>query len=143
MAGSAALKYDLAERDERMSYFRKNVHLLAHGLNKIEGIRCLEPTGTFYLFPSVAKVCNKLGITSHGLAMFLLQGADPDIGVASLGGECFGQAGAGFIRFSVSEPPERLTMALKFIERSLTLYDRLKQYLIHNPCFQLPAAYEE
>ena len=34
------------------------------------------PGGTFYVFPSVAAICNRYRITSHGLALFLLEGAD-------------------------------------------------------------------
>ena len=64
------------------------------------GSRPLDPHATFYVFPKVVPVCNRLGITSHGLAMYLLEGADDDFGVACLGGECFGDAGAGFLRFS-------------------------------------------
>lgn len=70
------------------------------------------PGGTFYVFPSVAAVCNRLGITSHGLAMYLLEGADDHRGVACLGGECFGDAGAGFLRLSCAEPDERLAQAV-------------------------------
>ena len=55
------------------------------------------PAGTFYVFPDVSEICRRLRITSHGLAMYLLEGADEKIGVACLGGECFGPAGAGFL----------------------------------------------
>ena len=53
------------------------------------------PGGTFYVFPSVKPICNRHGITSHGLALFLLEAADDARGVACLGGECFGAAAAG------------------------------------------------
>ena len=56
----------------------------------------LMPAGTFYVFPKVEPICNRLGITSHGLAMYLLEGADDKLGVGCLGGECFGAAGRGF-----------------------------------------------
>jgi aspartate aminotransferase len=71
--------------------------------------------GTFYVFPNVSKICNRLGITSHGLAMFLLEAADDKLGVACLGGECFGPAGQGFLRFSCAEPDEKLTKAVEFL----------------------------
>ena len=66
------------------------------------------PAGTFYVFPNVRPICKRLGITSHGLAMYLLEGADDKNGVACLGGECFGPAGQGFLRFSCAEPDERI-----------------------------------
>ena len=34
----------------------------------------LMPAGTFYVFPNVEPICRRLGITSHGLAMYLLEG---------------------------------------------------------------------
>ena len=108
LAGTAALKRDTNERDEVMQKFREKVVLLTEGLNRIDGFSALDPTATFYVFPNVAPVCNRLGITSHGLALYLLEGADDKFGVACLGGECFGQAGAGFLRFSCAEPNDRL-----------------------------------
>ena len=85
LAGTAALKRDKKERDEVMVKFREKVVLLTEGLNRIEGFRTLDPTATFYVFPNVALVCNKLGVTSHGLALYLLQGADDKFGIACLG----------------------------------------------------------
>jgi aspartate aminotransferase len=87
LAGTAALKRDRKERDEAMLKFREKVVLLTQGLNRIDGFRTLDPTATFYVFPNVAPVCNRLGVTSHGLAMFMLQGADDRFGIASLGGD--------------------------------------------------------
>ena len=98
LAGLAALEQDLQERERSMKKFRNKVHLLTDGLNEIDGIHTLDPAGTFYVFPNVQKACNQLGITSHGLAMYLLEGADDHFGIACLGGECFGKEGAGFIR---------------------------------------------
>ena len=98
-----------------MAAFRTKVELLVEGLNAIEGVSCAMPGGTFYVFPSVAAVCNRLGITSHGLAMYLLEGADDARGVACLGGECFGEAGRGFLRLSCAQPDERIAEAFAFM----------------------------
>ena len=141
LAGTAALKRDRKERDEVMAKFREKVVLLTEGLNRIEGFRTLDPTGTFYVFPNVARVCNKLGVTSHGLALFMLQGADDAFGIASLGGECFGQAGAGFLRLSCAEPTERLQQALDFIPKALARTDRLEAWLGQNPQHRLLKPY--
>ncbi len=84
---------------------------------------------TFYVFPNVAPVCNRLGVTSHGLALFLLEGADDDFGIACLGGECFGEAGAGFLRLSCAEPNDRLQRALDFLPVALSRTDRLAAWL--------------
>ncbi len=141
LAGKAALESAAAERDEVMARFRRKVELLTEGLNRIEGIHALDPAGTFYVFPCVAPVCNRLGITSHGLALYFLDGADPDFGVACLGGECFGEAGAGFLRFSCAEPDERLQQALDFLPVAIANIERVNQWLLKNPAYVLKSPY--
>src|SRR5262249_43781025 len=76
LAGEAALDQDTAERDEVMQRFRKKVELLVGALRQVEGVRVEMPAGTFYAFPDVSAVCRRLGLVSHGLAMYLLEGAD-------------------------------------------------------------------
>ncbi|MCA9034052.1 MAG: pyridoxal phosphate-dependent aminotransferase [Planctomycetaceae bacterium] len=141
LAGKAALERDTAERDEVMKKFRDKVVLLTEALNRIEGFHALDPTATFYVFPNVAPICNRLGITSHGLALYLLEGADDDFGVACLGGECFGEAGGGFLRFSCAEPNERLQQAVDFIPVALSRQDRITKWLEDHPKFRLSEAY--
>ena len=106
LAGEAALEHDAAERDEVMPKFHKKVELLVDELRKVDGVTVLMPAGTFYVFPNVSAICQRLGITSHGLAMYLLEGADDKHGVACLGGECFGAA-AGLPPLQFAEPDER------------------------------------
>lgn len=141
LAGMNALKRDHAERDKQMQLFREKVVLLANGLNTIEGFHTLDPQATFYVFPNVAPVCNKLGITSHGLALYLLEAADDNFGVACLGGECFGDAGKGFLRFSCAEPNDRLQQAINFIPVALSRTDRVAAYLEKNSKFRLASPY--
>ena len=43
--------------------------------------------------------------------MISFEGADDKFGIACLGGECFGEAGCGFLRFSCAEPNDRLATA--------------------------------
>jgi aspartate aminotransferase len=141
LAGKAALERDSAERDAVMAKFREKVVLLTNGLNKIDGFKTLDPTATFYVFPNVAPICNRLGIKSHGLALYLLEGADDHFGVACLGGECFGEAGAGFLRFSCAEPNDRLQQAVDFIPVALSRTDRIAAYLETHPQFRLTTPY--
>ena len=61
--------------------------------------------------------------------MYLLEGADDRLGVACLGGECFGAAGQGFLRFSCAEPDERLVQAVAFFKEAITRTDRVKFYV--------------
>ena len=129
LAGEAALRNDDHERDEVMQRFKKKVELLVHELKAVEGVTVLMPAGTFYVFPNVAPICMELGITSHGLAMFLLEAADDKLGVACLGGECFGPAGKGFLRFSCAEPDDRLKAAVAFLKTAVKRVDRVERYL--------------
>ena len=124
-----------------MEKFRRKVILLTEGLNRLEGFRTLEPRATFYVFPDVASVCNRLGITSHGLALYLLEGADDEFGVACLGGECFGEAGAGFLRFGCAASDERLQKAVDFIPEALSRESRVKAFLGSRPELVLGTPY--
>lgn len=141
LAGIAAMQHGRTERDEVMQKFRAKVVSLTTGLNSIDGIHALDPTATFYVFPNVTAVCNRLKITSHGLAMYLLEAADDSFGIACLGGECFGDAGAGFLRFSCAEPDERLQQALEFLPTAISRTDRVAAYLQLHPQYQLSEAY--
>jgi aspartate aminotransferase len=132
-AAQAALEYDAASRDEYMERFRRKVARLCAGLERVDGFRVVRPAGTFYVFPDVRAVCNRLQITSHGLALYLLEGADDGFGVACLGGECFGEAGHGFLRFSCAEPDERIDQAMEFIPEAIERGDRIRRYLQANP----------
>ena len=69
--------------------------------------------------------------------MYLLEGADDTAGVACLGGECFGAAGQGFIRFSCAEPDDRLLAAVAFLADAVTRTTRVKTYLDAHPKYRL------
>lgn len=143
IAGMNALQKDQTERDEQMARFGEKVRLLTDGLNQIDGIHTLDPAATFYVFPNVAPICNRLGITSHGLALYLLKAADDNFGVACLGGECFGDAGHGFLRFSCAEPNDRLTQAIEFLPEAFQRTERIAAFLESNPEFKLKSHYPE
>ena len=141
LAGKAALERDRGERDEVMGKFRVKLERLVAGLNGIPGIKTLPPNATFYAFPNVAPICNRLGITSHGLALYLLEGADDKLGVACLGGECFGDAGYGFLRFSCAETDERIAQAVAFLPQAFARADRVAKYLDAHPQHRLAQPY--
>jgi aspartate aminotransferase len=141
MAGIAAMRDEREYRDAKMREFKQKVELLVAGLNKIDGVSCLMPGGTFYVFPSVAAVCNRLEITSHGLAMFLMEGADDKKGVACLGGEAFGEAGRGFLRLSCAQPDARIAEAFAFMADAFTRTGRVAAYLQSHPEYRLALPY--
>jgi aspartate aminotransferase len=140
-AALAALENDTATRDDYMERFRRKVDRLCDGLKGVDGIRVVRPAGTFYVFPDVRAICNRLQISSHGLALYLLEGADDHFGVASLGGECFGAAGEGFLRFSCAEPDERIDQAMAFIPQAIARTDRIRRYVEANPQYVLHRLY--
>jgi aspartate aminotransferase len=137
LAGLAALRHDAAERDQTMAKFKKKVELLVNELRQVDGVTVLMPAGTFYVFPNVSAICRRLGLRSHGLAMYLLEGADDKKGVACLGGECFGEGGQGFIRFSCSEPDDRLVEAVRFFADAVTREDRVRSYREAHPKYRM------
>jgi aspartate aminotransferase len=141
LAALAALEHDAPTRNEYMQRFRSKVERLAAGLARIDGIRVVSPAGTFYVFPDVRPICNRLGITSQGLALYVLQGADEKFGVACLGGESFGDAGRGFLRFSCAEPDERIEQAVAFLPAALQRTDRVKAFLRKHPEYALVEPY--
>ena len=141
LAALAALEADTPTRSETMGAFEGKVRRLAAGLARVEGFAVTPPGGTFYVFPDVRAACNRLGMTSHGLAMYLLEGADDAFGVACLGGEAFGPAGRGFLRFSCAEPDERIDRALAFLPVALDRTDRVRRFLDAHPGLALDARY--
>ena len=141
LAGVAALTEGRKERETAMKAFQGKVERLVAGLGQIDEISTIPPTATFYAFPNVARICNRLGITSHGLAMYLLEGADDAFGVACLGGECFGEAGRGFLRFSCAETDERMAAALTFFSDAIHRSGRVAAYLEQHPNYRLVESY--
>ena len=136
LAGKAALEKDAAERNEVMAKFKLKVEVLIRELKRVPGVSVTMPVGTFYVFPNVSPICERLGITSHGLAMYMLEGADDAFGVACLGGECFGDAGKGFLRFSCAEPDDRLVRAVHFFRDAIGRTERVAKYLAAHPKYR-------
>lgn len=77
------------------------------------GLKCFEPFGAFYVFPSI----QEFGMTSDEFATRLLQ----EEKVAVVPGTAFGSCGEGFLRISYAYSLEDLKVALgrmrRFIER--------------------------
>jgi aspartate aminotransferase len=140
IGGIAAMNDDRSIRDSQMLAFRRKTELLADRLDRIDGIQASRPAGAFYVFGDVRAICERWGVTSHGLATYLLEGADDQFGVGCLGGECFGRVGMGRLRFSCAEADERLIRAVDFIERATSTNETpksLKAMIERNPEFRL------
>ncbi|UCG61870.1 MAG: pyridoxal phosphate-dependent aminotransferase [Candidatus Zixiibacteriota bacterium] len=91
--------------------FKRRRAVIVDGLNKINGITCLNPVGAFYVFPNITGT----GLTSEKFADIMLEEA----GVACLAGTCFGSAGQGYVRFSYANSVENIKEALDRIWKVL------------------------
>lgn len=73
------------------------------------GLKCFEPYGAFYIFPSI----REFGMSSDEFATRLLE----EEKVAVVPGTAFGACGEGFVRISYAYSLENLKKALSRIER--------------------------
>lgn len=107
----AALAAILAGEDDvqrmRMEYDRRRV-LVVNGLNEI-GLKCFEPQGAFYAFPSV----EISGMNDDGFAHALLE----EEHVACVPGNAFGETSGRYVRMSYATAYEKIEQALEKMRR--------------------------
>lgn len=111
MAGVEALRGPQDEVEGMVGEFKRRREVIVSGANKVEGMSCKNPRGTFYVFPNVKNV----GLDCRRLADFLLKEA----GVAVLPGTAFGKFGEGYLRFSFANSIENINKALVRISEAL------------------------
>lgn len=98
---------------EMCSHFKRRYELVYAGLNSIDGVNCLPTQGTFYAFPSVHTVIERLGLKDDlELGEYLLETA----GVAVVPGTAFGAP--GHIRMSYATSDELLEKALDRLSKA-------------------------
>ena len=110
MAAIAALEGPWEPVQEMVAEFAKRRDVMVEGLNRIDGLSCVEPSGAFYAFPN----CTAIG-PSRKVAVELLERA----GVAALWGSAFGSGGEGYLRISYANSVENIRDALESIEATL------------------------
>jgi aspartate/methionine/tyrosine aminotransferase len=88
--------------------FSERRDAVVRGLNQIEGIRCREPKGAFYVFPNITGL-------GHGDSATVAERILNEAGVATLAGTCFGAAGEGYLRLSYANSLEKLDAAVQRI----------------------------
>lgn len=94
--------------------YRQRRAWLVPALNAIEGFRCAEPDGAFYVFPDVRAFFDRGGITdSQSFASYLLDEAR----VAVVPGSAFGAE--GFIRISYATSMARIREGVERIARAV------------------------
>jgi aminotransferase len=107
-AALAGLRHSQADMDTMVAEYDRRRKLIVTGLNEI-GLKCFEPRGAFYAFPSVAAS----GMTDSEFAEQLLQ----EERVAVVPGNAFGEAGRGFVRCSYATAYEKIEQALERMHR--------------------------
>ena len=110
-AAVEALRSCEAEVEEMKEAYNQRRRFLVHEF-KIMGLKCFEPFGAFYIFPSI----KEFGMTSEEFAMRLLE----EEKVAVVPGTAFGDCGEGFLRISYAYSIDDLKIALERLERFIT-----------------------
>lgn len=100
------IKLDKEVEKMRLEYDRRRIYLI-NSLRKL-GLNTFEPTGAFYVFPSI----KKFNMKSEEFCLKLLE----EEKVAVVPGTAFGEAGEGYIRISYAYSLEDLNLALDKIE---------------------------
>lgn len=103
-AGLAALNGPRDAVEAMTAEFAARRRLITDGLRSIPGLRCPEPEGAFYAFPSIAAT----GLSSREFEERAMQEA----GVALLSGSAFGQYGEGYVRLSYANSQQNITKAI-------------------------------
>ncbi|MCG9126945.1 pyridoxal phosphate-dependent aminotransferase [Candidatus Poribacteria bacterium] len=97
---------------EMVAEFQIRRDVIVHGLNAIDGVSCVKPLGSFYVFPNVTN----LSLSCEDLADYLMDEA----GVALLPGTAFGKFGDGYLRLSYANSLENINDALQRIESAIS-----------------------
>jgi len=108
MAAIEALKNGDESAAEMVEEYDRRRQVIVKGLNDI-GLRCFEPRGAFYAFPSI-KVT---GMTSEVFAEKLLS----EEKVACVPGTAFGRCGEGYVRCCYAVSMDNIKEALKRMKR--------------------------
>jgi aminotransferase len=93
---------------EMVAEYDRRRRLIVDGLNEI-GLKCFEPQGAFYAFPSIEAT----GMEGNEFAETLLHEEE----VAVVPGSAFGEAGQGYVRCSYATAYEKIEEALERLRR--------------------------
>ncbi len=115
-AAVEALSGDQRCIDTMLVEFKKRHDYVLEELNSIDGIECIPSDGTFYLFPSIKSLIEKMDNIRSDLdfAEFLIEKA----GVALVPGSAFGCP--GHARISIATSMENLTNAMQRIKQAVS-----------------------
>lgn len=108
VAALEALRHGIQECEAMVSQYDRRRRLVVKAFQDM-GLKCHDPQGAFYVFPSIEST----GLDTQTFAEELLHEEE----VAVVPGEVFGPSGKGHIRCSYATSIERLGEALSRIER--------------------------
>lgn len=100
VAAQAALEGDQSYIEESTAVFKERHDFVYEQLNKIDGIKCHPADGTFYIFPDMQGVIDRLDNINDDIqfAEYLIEKA----GIAMVPGSAFGAPGCMRISFATS-----------------------------------------
>ncbi len=107
-AALEAIEHGEADVEEMRVQYDRRRRLIVDGFNGL-GLRCFEPRGAFYAFPSVAVT----GMGDEAFCERLLM----EERVAVVPGSAFGSSGASFVRASYATSEENIERALERMAR--------------------------
>lgn len=118
-AAITALTGDLSAVNKMGEAFNRRRKLIVKLLNEIPGVSCPNPTGAFYVYPSVKGVLGKeirgkRPKTSAELATLILE----EVEVAAVPGEAFGPS--GYLRFSYALGDEDIIEGIDRVKKLLS-----------------------
>jgi aspartate aminotransferase len=115
VAAETALNGDQSFINIMVTEFKKRHDYVVAALNEIDGVECLPTDGTFYVFPNVQGLIDRMDGIDNDLdfAEFLLEKA----GVAIVPGSAFGCE--GHIRISIATSMENLQNALARMKQAI------------------------
>lgn len=108
-AGAYALKNCDADVEEMRQKYQRRMEIVHNGINSIDGLNCIRPKGTFYMFFNI----RGLGVTSEQFAFDFLDKEN----VAVVPGDGFGEAGEGYIRLTFATNEETLEESMERLAR--------------------------
>ncbi|MEN8210347.1 MAG: pyridoxal phosphate-dependent aminotransferase [Thermodesulfobacteriota bacterium] len=97
--------------EQMVERYAQRREIIYNGLNSIEGISCIKPESTFYVFPNISS----FGMSSWDFAKYMVK----EHKVALVPGSIFGENGEGFVRISFATSSRNLELALDKIKKGV------------------------
>lgn len=111
LAGLAAMTGPQEHVLQQTARLKAKRDFVVEAFNKIDGIECLTPDGSFYVFPDIRGT----GMTAQQFADYLVE--DHQVGVVA--GNAFGDRGEGHIRFTYAAPDDILEEGMDRIKKAV------------------------